>query len=103
MARWMIQMQPVCDTCRHAFHAKGPCTGWYRGDRCRCSGIWYDETRSISGFCYTLVGTSKERETESHAACPGKDYVYPCECDCHDDSFTFEPLTPTPGPRNLEP
>lgn len=93
----MKEMRPICDSCRHHFHAMGPCTGYNRrtGSVCDCRGVWYDSAKSISGFCYTLSGTSREREAKSHAACPGADYIYPCECSCHeDDSFTRHNLTP---------
>lgn len=90
----MREKSQQCTECAHTFHAEGPCTGWdgfIGGFRCECKGTWYGETRDLSGFCYILVGTSVERGAASHAACPGKGYVYPCQCECHDDSFTTMP------------
>lgn len=98
----MRETRPVCDECRHEFHAMGQCTGFYKGNRCPCAGTWYDEARAISGFCYVLYGTPVERDLASHAACPGKNYPYPCECECHSDSFTHPSLTPPPGRLSLE-
>lgn len=101
----MKEHRPICDSCRHVFHAMAPCTGHttVTGSRCQCRGVWYDETRSISGFCYVLSGTSREQENEAHAACPGKDYPYPCECTCHGDAFSPKGLTPPRASGTLEP
>lgn len=83
----MKEFRPRCKMCRHEFHAEGPCTGWdpNRGRPCACEGAWYETEKAISGFCYVLLGVSRDTERASHAACPGADYYYPCECDCHDD------------------
>lgn len=82
----MKQFDAQCRSCRHVFHACGPCGGFDldKGRPCDCEGSWYEETKQISGFCYVLTGTPRSVERDSHAACPGRDYPYPCECDCHD-------------------
>lgn len=98
----MREIQPVCDPCNHPFHAMGPCTGYAGSGRCQCPGSWPTEDRDISGFCYVLYGTSPQNSKASHEACPGKDYTYPCQCDCHDDSFSPRALTPAPERRTLE-
>lgn len=82
----MIRFRAQCPDCRHGFHAKAPCTEYdsHRRQPCECEGTWYDETKQISGFCYILAGTPLAAERAAHAACPGGDYPYPCECRCHD-------------------
>ena len=100
----MKETKVQCDKCRHNFHAKAPCVGYddRGGCNCKCEGSWPTETRQISGYCYILTGTSRERARLAHEACPGKEYPYPCECDCHEDSFTLRPLTRLPAHRILE-
>lgn len=80
------EVDTQCTRCRHRFHAMGPCTGFdlERGMECACEGAWYEEERQISGYCYIFVGDTLATERASHAACPGRDYLYPCECRCHD-------------------
>lgn len=82
----MKETRPQCTRCRHQFHAMASC-GNYDYDSmkpCDCLGVWHDATKAISGFCYVLVGVTRDTERASHASCPGVDYYYPCECDCHD-------------------
>ena len=82
----MKEHRPVCPSCPHPFHALAPCANYdiSRGRPCDCEGRWHEQTKQISGFCYSLTGTPVAMERASHAACPGEDYYYPCECDCHD-------------------
>lgn len=78
-------MATRCPRCPHPFHALASCV-YFDSDHmkpCDCNGHWYEETRVISGFCYVVGVVLPEREREAHAACPGEDYTYPCECECH--------------------
>ena len=83
----MKEFRPRCLRCPHEFHAHVSCDHWdsERGRPCACEGSWHEEARQISGFCHVISGTTRAAARASHAACPGEDYYYPCECDCHDD------------------
>lgn len=78
-------MIPKCPKCPHPFHALASCV-YYDSvamKPCPCQGHWHEEDRAISGFCYIIGIVLPEVERKAHEACPGQDYVYPCECDCH--------------------